>query len=155
MNPLNPFRPARTELMRSLQKAFRPALAANRPGAPPTDKLVAQVEEKHALSHRNFLAGSLKMGLLLGSGGLLSSCTDEPEIVPRFTDATAATGRRPSVRIAVVGAGLAGLNCAYRLKKAGYTAQVYEASARAGGRVYTTKDIMAPGLATELGGSFL
>ena len=155
MNPKKPFRPARTELMRSLQKAFRLAVAANRPGAPPTDELVAQAEEKHALSRRNFLAGSLKMGLLLGGGGLLSSCTDEPEIAPRQPAATAAAGRKSTTRIAIVGAGMAGLHCAYRLQKAGYTAQVYEASSRAGGRIYTTKNIMAPGLVTELGGEFI
>ena len=37
-------------------------------------------------------------------------------------------------RIVVVGAGLAGLTCAYRLKQAGYVAQVYEAADRVGGR---------------------
>src|SRR2546423_13858304 len=39
-------------------------------------------------------------------------------------------------RIAVVGAGLAGLTCAYRLKQAGLAAQVYEASTRIGGRCW-------------------
>ena len=45
-------------------------------------------------------------------------------------------GRQP--QIAVVGAGLAGLTCAYRLKQAGYNATIYEAnptgSAAAAGR---------------------
>src|SRR5689334_7492097 len=40
-------------------------------------------------------------------------------------------------RIAVVGAGLAGLTCAYRLKQAGLNAQLYEASTRVGGRCWT------------------
>jgi monoamine oxidase len=42
-------------------------------------------------------------------------------------------------RIVVVGAGLAGLTCAYRLKQAGYTAQVYEASDRLGGRCWSIR----------------
>jgi monoamine oxidase len=40
-------------------------------------------------------------------------------------------------KIVIVGAGLAGLTCAYRLKQAGYTAEVYEASNRIGGRCWT------------------
>ena len=43
-------------------------------------------------------------------------------------------------RIAVVGAGLAGLTCAYRLKQAGLNAQVYEASSRVGGRCWSIHD---------------
>ena len=43
-------------------------------------------------------------------------------------------------RIAVVGAGLAGLTCAYRLKEAGLNADVYEASSRIGGRCWSIHD---------------
>ena len=43
-------------------------------------------------------------------------------------------------RIVVVGAGLAGLTCAYRLKQAGLNADLYEASTRVGGRCWTIKD---------------
>lgn len=41
--------------------------------------------------------------------------------------------------VAVVGAGLAGLTCAYRLKRAGVTATVFEASQRTGGRCFTLR----------------
>jgi len=51
--------------------------------------------------------------------------------VGRF--AKAASGATPP-RIAVVGAGLAGLTCAYRLRQAGLNADLYEASTRTGGR---------------------
>jgi monoamine oxidase len=43
-------------------------------------------------------------------------------------------------RIAVIGAGLAGLTCSYRLKQAGLNADVYESSSRVGGRCWTIHD---------------
>jgi monoamine oxidase len=58
-------------------------------------------------------------------------------------------------RIAVVGAGLAGLTCAYRLKQAGLDAQVYEAHAsRVGGRCWTIRDF-ADGQLGEHGGELI
>ena len=56
-------------------------------------------------------------------------------------------------RIAVVGAGLAGLTCAYRLKQAGLNAQVYEASTRVGGRCWTIHDFDP--LVAEHGGELI
>jgi monoamine oxidase len=60
-----------------------------------------------------------------------------------------------SPRIVVVGAGLAGLTCAYRLKQAGYTAQVYEASDRVGGRCWSIRDMWADGQVGEHGGELI
>jgi monoamine oxidase len=55
--------------------------------------------------------------------------------------------------IAVVGAGLAGLTAAYRLKQAGLNAQVYEASGRVGGRCWTIRDFDP--LVAEHGGELI
>jgi monoamine oxidase len=55
--------------------------------------------------------------------------------------------------IAVVGAGLAGLTAAYRLKQAGLTAQVYEASGRIGGRCWSSHDFDP--LVAEHGGELI
>jgi monoamine oxidase len=57
--------------------------------------------------------------------------------------------------IAVIGAGLAGLTCAYRLKQAGYTATVYEASDRVGGRCWTIRDVFDKGQIAEHGGELI
>jgi monoamine oxidase len=65
----------------------------------------------------------------------------------------AARGAAP--RIAVIGAGLAGLTCAYRLKQAGYLATVYEASDRAGGRCWTIREAFADGQIAEHGGEMI
>ncbi|WP_133512784.1 flavin monoamine oxidase family protein [Candidatus Thiosymbion oneisti] len=58
-------------------------------------------------------------------------------------------------KIVVVGAGLAGLNAAWQLKKAGLHADVYEATGRTGGRVFTLENAVGPGLTSDLGGSFI
>ncbi|XLP22004.1 FAD-dependent oxidoreductase [Bacillus toyonensis] len=56
-----------------------------------------------------------------------------------------------SPKIVIVGAGLAGLTCAYRLKQAGYQATVYEANERVGGRVHTRRGDFADNQFVEAG----
>jgi monoamine oxidase len=58
-------------------------------------------------------------------------------------------------KIAIVGGGIAGLNAALTLQTAGYRSTIYEASNRIGGRIWTIKDALGPGLTTELGGEFI
>jgi monoamine oxidase len=58
-------------------------------------------------------------------------------------------------KIVVVGAGLAGLTCAYRLKQAGYAAEVHEASNRIGGRCWTIRDAFQQGQIAEHGGELI
>ena len=55
----------------------------------------------------------------------------------------------------VVGAGLAGLTCAYRLLRAGLDPIVYEASDRIGGRCWTLRDHFAGGQIAERGGELI
>ncbi|MGE0228120.1 MAG: flavin monoamine oxidase family protein, partial [Dehalococcoidia bacterium] len=58
-------------------------------------------------------------------------------------------------KITIVGAGIAGLNAAWYLQRAGLNATVYEGSDRIGGRIWSGHDIMGPGLTTEIGGEFI
>jgi monoamine oxidase len=60
----------------------------------------------------------------------------------------AAEGRR---RVVVVGAGLAGLSCAYELRKLGFEVVVLEGQGRAGGRVQTLREGLDPELSAEAG----
>jgi monoamine oxidase len=70
-----------------------------------------------------------------GASAWLAGCgEDEEEPGPRV--------RTPATqRVAVVGAGLAGLHCALRLRQANVEVQVYEAQSRVGGRLLTARDI--------------
>ena len=58
-------------------------------------------------------------------------------------------------RIVVVGAGLAGLTAALRLRQAGYVAQVYEAADRVGGRCWTLRGAFDQGQIVERGGELI
>jgi monoamine oxidase len=58
-------------------------------------------------------------------------------------------------QIAIVGGGIAGLNAAYNLKKAGLTATIYEGRRRVGGRIHSVTNKLSQDLVLELGGSFI
>jgi monoamine oxidase len=93
--------------------------------------------ERSGLTRREVIAG--------GTGLALAAALSGP--LPQALAATAP-------RIVIVGAGLAGLSCAYQLKQAGYRADVYEASDRVGGRCWTLRDDFAPQIA-EHGGELI
>ena len=61
----------------------------------------------------------------------------------------------PAGSVAVVGGGLAGLTCAYRLRQAGIRATVYEANSRLGGRCWTRRGDFAEGQIAEHGGELI
>jgi len=70
-------------------------------------------------------------------------------------DRALAKPRDSSRSIAIVGAGMAGLACADRLRQAGIIGTVYEAAPdRVGGRVRSITDVF-PGRTIELGGEFI
>jgi monoamine oxidase len=95
-----------------------------------------------AVARRTLVQGGL------GAVGLAALGAAPALAVPRRRDATAP-------RIAVVGAGLAGLTCAYVLAKRGIACTVYEANPdRLGGRCWTSRG-WANGQTAEHGGEFI
>ena len=66
-----------------------------------------------------------------------------------------ATRVATTARVVVVGAGLAGLTCAYRLGRSGIIATVYEANTRLGGRCWTRRGDFAQGQIAEHGGELI
>lgn len=126
------------KLIRVLQSARRANLEAA--GESPV-----RTREECWQSRRRFL----KTAALAGAAGL--AATALPGMVRRAW----ASGSGDEVRVAIVGAGLAGLSAAYHLKKTGIRAQVYEASDRLGGRVLSRTGLVGKGLVSELGGEFI
>jgi monoamine oxidase len=61
---------------------------------------------------------------------------------------------RPLGKVAVVGAGFAGLASAYWLARAGFEVRVFEARKRVGGRVHTLRDF-SPGRLIEGGAELI
>jgi len=138
---------SRSPLFDSLRRAFRVAAIASRerPGLPPVDELI-----EIAYTRRRFLRDSAAAT----AAALVAGC-GRAESPPSTAGAPAApTGSQPP-RIAIVGAGVAGLNAAYKLKQTGLTATVFEGANRTGGRMFTARDLLADGLTTELGGEFI
>lgn len=88
--------------------------------------------------------------LLSAAAGIgLGACGPQSNQVPL-------TPVAPRQRVAVIGAGLAGLHCAYRLHQANVDVTVYEANGRVGGRTFTGRRLFRdnPKLTCELGGEF-
>lgn len=96
----------------------------------------------HQPARRHFL----KTTALAGAAGLTST------LLPGALKPALARGVD---RVAIVGAGLAGLNAAYQLSKAGIRAKLYEASNRLGGRILSRTGPVGDGLTVELGAEFI
>jgi monoamine oxidase len=65
---------------------------------------------------------------------------------------------RPEIfggKTVVIGAGIAGLHCAWRLVEANLDVVVYEAQNRVGGRLLTARNQLGNGMHAELGGEFI
>jgi monoamine oxidase len=133
---------ARTPLFDSLTRAIRLAAVAarERRDLPPLDELI-----DIAHSRRRFLQLSA-----LAAAGTMVGCSPG-----KSTSRSPRGGSAGAARIAIVGAGMAGLNAAYKLQKVGLNAKVFEGSDRTGGRMFTAKDLLGAGLTTELGGEFI
>ena len=138
---------SRSPLFDSLRQALRIAALAAReqPGAPPIDELIDM-----ARTRRRFLRDSAMAtaGLAIGAG-----CTTPAPPAGNATPSAPAAAR--DARIAIVGGGMAGLNTAYKLQKAGLRATIYEGADRTGGRIFTATNLLGDGLTTELGGEFI
>ena len=132
---------ARTPLMGLFVRAYALTRRADAAGRP-LDEVAG--EHCDAWTRRRLLrtsaavAGAAALGACASSG----SRSDTPAIEPM------------GPRIAIVGAGIAGLHCAYRLHQLGIASTVYEGSSRVGGRMLSDRRTFGP-QSCELGGELI
>ena len=126
---------SRTPIARRLDEAASVASEAASRDTSVDEVLAGRAE---GLRRRELLAGGAGLAVAAMLGGRLSRAI--------------AAG---APRIVVVGGGLAGLTCAYRLRQAGHRADLYEASARLGGRCWTRRGDFAEGQIAEHGGELI
>ncbi|MFO0555842.1 MAG: NAD(P)/FAD-dependent oxidoreductase [Polyangiaceae bacterium] len=134
---------AKTPLFASLRRIYQ-GVAARR-----TDGTAAPVAASAARpTRRDVLRASASFAALIPAGAAASlvGCGDDTEPPP---DAP--------TEIAIVGGGIAGLHCAYRLRQAGIDSVIYEATDRAGGRMWTGRNLFDTNLnqICEIGGELI
>jgi len=111
-----------------------------------------------AVTRRKFVTDVAKFSLLTGIiGTSIVSCKKEEEKTRNpISDEGEGVGSSNDKKVVIVGAGMAGLNAAYQLRKAGIRSTIYEGSFRLGGRILTHYgDALQMGIHPEFGGDFI
>lgn len=126
---------ARTQLFAALRRSFLLARSARRAGEPAAEH-AERTREAYLLSRRSLLRGAAAAAV---TAPFAAGCTSP----------TAAA------EVGIVGAGLAGLHCAYRLSQRGVMADVFDAWNRAGGRTFTARGMLDGNQICELGGELI
>jgi monoamine oxidase len=130
----------RTPLFRRLRRALEMARGAN-DGGIETTEYVERIGFERAVSRRRFLELGTSIGAMAAVPSLACSAK-HPEALG-------------GPRIAIIGAGIAGLTVAYRLARVGLRTQVFDSWNRVGGRMFTARNPWADGQLTELGGELI
>lgn len=126
----------RSRSLRQLARLFRIARDAESTGMSTREAVeLTREKERTAFSRRQFLGGAAAVGALAMTR-------------------TASAAPRANLDVGIVGAGLAGLQCAYQLAGVGTTASLYDASSRIGGRVFSLRGTF-PGQTAERGGELI
>lgn len=129
-------------------------LHISRSNGPEDEVVQAMREKRRGLSRRDVLRGAGAAAAAVATPNLLAACaapTDGPENLGE----TKRSLKKINANIGIVGAGIAGLSCAYELKRSSCAATIHEAGTRVGGRIYSDNDPKWLGQAIERGGELI
>lgn len=96
-----------------------------------------------------------RRAFLAGAAGTLAACSAPLPPSAGVINGAALHRIAKGARVVIVGGGVAGLTCAYRLQQAGVATRIFEASDRIGGRTWTLRGYFAQGQIAEHGGEFI
>ncbi|MEG5035366.1 NAD(P)/FAD-dependent oxidoreductase [Microcoleus sp. AT3-D2] len=136
---------AKSALMAMLRRAASIAQKSRETGIP-ADELLGMLSDRipnSPISRRQLLHGGL------AAAGAAAAATFTRDGGGAFAQQG---GRSP---ILVVGAGIAGLTAAYRLRQAGVRADIIEATNRVGGRIRTIPKVAGTLIPADVGGEFI
>ncbi len=138
---------ARTPLFDILQRAAQIARWSLHASAP-MDEVIESVQElRMDAARRRFLrnaCGTAATLVLAGRSGSLPRSLNHPD-----------ADRPGQDDVIIVGAGIAGLTAAWRLRQAGVRARVIEANNRVGGRMFSLRGFFPDAQVVELGSELI
>lgn len=145
----------RQPLFYEIRKLIRLAMAAQKTGRSPESLLGESVEriDPTCVTRRQALQTALAFGASLAAGPLFGRSAGAHSI-PIFPGPPLGI-EKGEFPIVILGAGVAGLTCAYRLAQGGVSSAVFERSPRVGGRMFTRHQFTLDGMFCELGGEFV
>ncbi|SFN32384.1 flavin monoamine oxidase family protein [Dokdonella immobilis] len=132
---------ARTALVDLLRRAAAISAIARQSGESLDEAIARDIELRTNASRRRFLRQSVAASAAL----MVAACAPTRMIA----------GSGGDDEVVVVGAGVAGLTCAWRLRQAGVKVRLYEAQERVGGRMFSLRNHFADGQVCELGGELI
>jgi monoamine oxidase len=117
----------------------------------------ARFERRRALLRSGAGLGALLLSerLLAGCGGGGGGDAADAGTGGSGGGGAGGSGGESAPTVAVIGAGLAGLHCAWRLQQAGVGVRVFDAANRTGGRIHSTREAFSDGLVAELGAELI
>lgn len=139
----------RTPLFGLVQRSLRLASFARAHGEPldeVIDRALDSSSRQHDISRRRFVAITAAATTAFALDGCLPR---------RGAGNGLPTPRRDVEPVLIIGAGIAGLTAAYRLRQRGVPVRVIEAQQRVGGRMFSLRDGFADGQLCELGGELI